>query len=89
MDRKPETYILYSMIENIVQHFLTKVKFFNNRARLFSFKNYQLMSVTDSLFRRSGRAVAKPIGVNLRKYLCFYEPFSIGMVIETVLYSVP
>ena len=27
---------------------------------LFSFKNYQLMSVTDSLFRRSGRAVAKP-----------------------------
>ena len=33
---------------------------------LFSFKNYQLMRVTDSLFRRSGRAVAKPIGVNLR-----------------------
>ena len=28
-------------------------------AGLFSFKNYQLMSVTDSLFRRSGRAVAK------------------------------
>ncbi len=27
---------------------------------LFSFKNYQLMSVTDSLFRRSGRAVSKP-----------------------------
>ncbi len=25
------------------------------------------MSVTDSLFRRSGRAVAKPISVNLRK----------------------
>ncbi len=39
---------------------------------LFSFKNYQLMRVTDSLFRRSGRAVAKPIGVNLRKYLSFY-----------------
>ncbi len=34
---------------------------------LFSFKNYQLMRVTDSLFRRSGRAVAKPISVNLRK----------------------
>ncbi len=34
-------------------------------AGLFSFKNYQLMSVTDSLFRPSGRAVAKPIGVNL------------------------
>ncbi len=36
-----------------------------NYAGLFSFKNYQLMHVTDSLFRLSGRAVAKPIGVNL------------------------
>ena len=47
------------------------------------------MSVTDSLFRLSGRAVAKPIGVNLRKRLCFYEPFSISMVIETVGHLVP
>ncbi len=27
---------------------------------LFSFKNYQLMSVTICLYRRSGRAYAKP-----------------------------
>ena len=28
------------------------------------------------------------IGVNLRKYLCFYERFSICMRIETVLYQI-
>ena len=28
------------------------------------------------------------IGVNLRKYLCFYERFSICMRIETVLYPI-
>ncbi len=33
---------------------------------LFSFKNYQSMSVTESLFRRSGRVCKTRIGVNLR-----------------------
>ena len=28
-------------------------------------------------------------GVNLRKHLCFYEPFSICMMIETVAHLVP
>ncbi len=45
---------------------------------LFSFKNYQLMRVTDSLFRRSGRAVAKPIGVNLRKYFVYFDKKSVA-----------
>ena len=46
--------------------------------------------VQDKGFReRLGAVPNRTIGVNLRKYLCFYEPFSIGMVIETVLYSVP
>ncbi len=43
-------------------------------AGLFSFKNYQLMSVTDSLFRRSGRAVAKPIDVNLVRLIHLSPP---------------
>ena len=37
---------------------------------------------------RLGAVTNRTIGVNLRKYLCFYERFSIGMRIETVLYSV-
>ncbi|MCE2402793.1 hypothetical protein J4G08_18150 [Candidatus Poribacteria bacterium] len=28
-------------------------------------------------------------GVNLRKHLCFYDPFSIFMMIETVAHLVP
>ena len=32
---------------------------------LFSFKNFQLMSVTESLYCRLGFAIALPIGVNL------------------------
>ncbi len=60
-----------------------------SQSGLFSFKNFQLMSVTESLYCRLGRAIAKPIGVNLRKRLCFYEPLSIGMVIDIVGHLVP
>ncbi len=38
------------------------------------------MSVTDSLFRRSGRAVAKPIGVNLRKSHAYQASGPVGAV---------
>ncbi len=34
-------------------------------AGLFSFKNFQLMSITDSLYRPSGFACALPLCVNL------------------------
>ena len=45
-------YYTISMIDFTINNIL--------QTGLFSFKNYQLMSVTHSLFRRSGRAVVKP-----------------------------
>ena len=36
-----------------------------------------------------GFRFALPLCVNLRKRLCFYEPFSTSMIIETVPYLVP
>ena len=46
--------------------------------------------VQDKGFReRIGAVTNRTISVNLRKYLSVYEPFSMGMVIETVLYLVP
>ena len=46
--------------------------------------------VQDNGFReRLGAVPNRTIGVNLRKYLSVYEHFSIGMIIETVLYLVP
>ncbi len=74
-------------------------------AGLFSFKNCQLMCVTDSLYRRSGRAkrnptfidfgyhvgfrFALPIGVKLRELSWTYESFRILMVIGIVCSLVP
>ena len=36
-----------------------------------------------------GAVCNRTLCVNLRKRLCFYEPLSIGMTIDTVLYLVP
>ncbi len=36
------------------------------------------MSVTESLYRRLGRAIAKPIGVNLRKYFVYFDKKSVA-----------
>ncbi len=53
-DLAPTTYLLFKEIVYLI------VGFTILQTRLFSFKNYQLMSVTHSLFRPSGRAVVKP-----------------------------
>ena len=49
--------------------------------------NYLLMNVTKSLYRPSGRALAKPIGVKLRMILDRYAPFSIHTVMGFPLFS--
>ncbi len=38
---------------------------------------------------RPGAVTNRTISVNLRKRLCFYEPLSIGMVIDIVGHLVP